>query len=446
MQEHILNIPMILSAIIMGVTFIGIFTEGLHGFHRTKFAMLGAIVMIIVGQIYGFYSPEKAIEAIDWNVIFLLGAMMTIVSIMIPTGGFEAIAYRIAYLSRGKLYLLMVLMGTVVAVISLMLDNVTTVVIFGPIIILIANALRVNPIPYLLTAALLSDTGGVATLVGDPPNLMIGSAKGIDFNTFFLHMGGVVLIAYIATILSLKFLFKEELSQKPQNIDFLENTKNYIKDMATWRVSLSVLGFMVILFIFHHLFHWEAWVVAVIGLTLILFLAPKVDMDGAFGKIEITLLAFFISLFVIIGGVEQTHFLEYVGSTIEPFVQSNLMGATILLMWVSAIFSAMIDNIPFTAAMIPIISGIEAQGIPAMPLWWALAIGVGMGGNGTHLGSTANVFIVTLSERLAKKENDPSLAITPYVWFRKGTPAMIATLIASTIVFLLFFDFFAKPI
>ncbi len=446
MQEYILDTPMILSAIIMGVTFIGIFTEGLHGFHRTKFAMLGAIVMIIVGQIYGFYSPEKAIEAIDWNVIFLLGAMMTIVSIMIPTGGFEAVAYRIAYLSRGKLYLLMVLMGTVVAVISLMLDNVTTVVIFGPIIILIANALRVNPIPYLLTAALLSNTGGVATLVGDPPNLMIGSAKGIDFNTFFLHMGGVVFIAYIATILSLKFLFKEELSQKPQNIDFLENTKNYIKDMTTWRVSLIVLGLMIILFIFHHLFHWNAWVVAVIGLTLILFLAPKVDMDGAFGKIEITLLAFFISLFVIIGGVEQTHFLEYIGSNIEPFVKSNLIGATIFLMWVSAIFSAMIDNIPFTAAMIPIISGIEAQGIPTMPLWWALAIGVGMGGNGTHLGSTANVFIVTLSERLAKKENDPSLAITPYVWFRKGTPAMIATLIASTIVFLLFFDFFAKPI
>ncbi len=444
MEHYIFNIPMLLSAIIMGVTFIGIFTEGLHGFHRTKFAMLGAIVMIIVGQIYGFYSPEKAIEAIDWNVVFLLGAMMTIVSIMLPTGGFEAIAYKIAYISKGRLYILMVLMGTAVAVISLMLDNVTTVVIFGPIIILIANALKVNPIPYLLTAALLSDTGGVATLVGDPPNLMIGSAKGIDFNTFFLHMSGVVLIAYIATILSLKFLFKKELSKKTQNIDF--ESKSHIKDMATWRVSLGVLGLMVILFIVHHLFHWDAWMVATIGLTLILFLAPNIDMDGAFGKIEITLLAFFISLFVIIGGVEQTHFLEYIGSNIEPFVKSNLMGATILLMWVSAIFSAMIDNIPFTAAMIPIIAGIEAQGIPAMPLWWALAIGVGMGGNGTHLGSTANVFIVTLSERLAKKENDPSLAITPYIWFKKGTPAMIATLIASTIVFLLFFDFFAKPI
>ena len=446
MEHYIFNTQMLLSAIIMGITFIGIFTEGLHGFHRTKFAMLGAIVMIIVGQIYGFYSPQKAIEAIDWNVVFLLGAMMTIVSIMIPTGGFEAVAYKIAYLSKGRLYILMVLMGTAVAVISLMLDNVTTVVIFGPIIILIANALKVNPIPYLLTAALLSDTGGVATLVGDPPNLMIGSAKGIDFNTFFIHMGGVVLIAYITTILSLKFLFKKELSQKPQNIDFLENSKNHIKDMTTWRVSLAVLGLMVILFIFHHLFNWDAWMVATIGLTLILFLAPNIDMDGAFGTIEITLLAFFISLFVIVGGVEQTHFLEYIGSSIEPFVKSNLMGATILLMWVSAIFSAMIDNIPFTAAMIPIIAGLEAQGIPVMPLWWALAIGVGMGGNGTHLGSTANVFIVTISERLAKKENDPSLAITPYIWFKKGTPVMIVTLIVSTIVFLIFFDFFAKPI
>ncbi len=446
MEHYIFDTPMLLSALIMGVTFIGIFTEGLHGFHRTKFAMLGALSMIIVGQIYGFYSPQKAIEAIDWNVVFLLGAMMTIVSIMRPTGGFEAIAYKIAYLSKGRLYTLMILMGTAVAVISLMLDNVTTVVIFGPIIILIATSLKVSPIPYLLTAALLSDTGGVATLVGDPPNLMIGSAKGIDFTTFFTHMGGVVLIAYISTVIALKFLFKKELSQKPETMDFSVHKKSEIKDKTTWNVSLWVLGLMVILFIFHHLFHWDAWMVATIGLTLILFLAPTIDMDGAFGTIEITLLAFFISLFVIVGGVEQTHFLEYIGSNIEPFVESNLMMATIILMWTSAIFSAMIDNIPFTAAMIPIIAGIEAQGIPATPLWWALAIGVGMGGNGSHLGSTANVFIVTLSERLAKKENDPSLAITPGVWFRKGTPAMIATLVASTVVFLLFFDFFSAPI
>ena len=444
MEQYVFTTPMMWSAIIMAVTFVCIFTEGLHGFHRTKFAMLGALVMIIVGQIYGFYSPKEALEAVDWNVVFLLGAMMTIVSIMIPTGGFEKIAYKIGLLSKGRLFILMTMMGTAVAVISLLLDNVTTVVIFGPIIVLICRALRVSPIPHLLAAALLSDTAGVATLVGDPPNLMIGSAYGIDFNTFFLHMGGIVFLAYLGTIVALKFLFKKELAQKPQAVSF--EGKEYLKDKVTWTRALVVLGIMVLLFIFHHSLGWDAWMVAVLGLTILLFIAPKTDMDGAFSRIEITLLAFFISLFIIVGGVEHTKFLEYLGSFIEPFVKQDLRLASIMLMWAAAIMSAMIDNIPFTAAMIPIILGIEAQGIPATPLWWALAIGVGMGGNGTHLGSTANVFIVTLSERLAKEQNDPSLAITPGIWFRKGTPTMLVTLILSTAAFWVFFDFFAKPI
>ena len=444
MEQYVFDTPMLLSAIIMILTFIGIFTEGLHGFHRTKFAMLGAGTMIIVGQIYGFYTPDQALKAIDWNVVFLLGAMMTIVSIMLPTGGFESIAYKIARLSKGRLFILMTLMGTAVAVISLMLDNVTTVIIFGPIIVLISSALKVNPIPYLLAAALLSDTGGVATLVGDPPNLMIGSAKGIDFNTFFIHMSGIVLAAYIGIIVSLKFLFKKELAVKPEVVEFKK--KDYITDKPTWNASLVVLGLMVILFIFHHTLGWDAWMVATFGLTLLLFIAPNTDMDQAFGKIEITLLSFFISLFVIIGGVEHTHFLEYIGSQIEPFVRSDLLMASLILMWGSAVLSAMIDNIPFTAAMIPILVGFETQGIPATPLWWALAVGVGMGGNGSHLGSTANVFIVTLSERLAREKNDPSLAITPGLWFRKGTPAMLVTLIISSIIFWLFFDFYSQAI
>ena len=149
---------------------------------------------MLSGQYFGFYSPELAIEAIDWNVI-LLGAMLTIVAIMIPTGGFQMLAYKIADLSKGRLFLLLAMMGTLVTVLSLLLDNVTTVVIFGPLIILICRSMKVSPIPYLLAAALLSDTGGVATLVGDPPNLMIGSAAGIGFNTFFYHMGGIVFVA-----------------------------------------------------------------------------------------------------------------------------------------------------------------------------------------------------------------------------------------------------------
>lgn len=438
------NTSMMVSAVILVLTFLGIFTEGVHGFHRTKFAMLGAGMMIFTGQWFGFYNPEQALQAIDWNVVFLLGAMMTIVGIMIPTGGFQALAYRIAEYSRGRLFLLMILMGTAVTVISLLLDNVTTVVIFGPLIVLICQALKVSPVPYLLAAALLSDTGGVATLVGDPPNLMIGSAAHIDFNTFLLHMGGIVFAAWLTILYALKFLFRKDLAVVPETSGFTD--KQEIKDPQTWRAALFVLGFMVILFIFHHALGWDAWMVSATGLTLLVFIAQRVDLDESFGALEMTLLIFFVSLFILVGGVEHSHFLEYIGSFIQPFVESDLLLASLVLMWAAAILSALIDNIPFTAAMVPIILGIEAQGINVTPLWWSLAIGVGMGGNGTHLGSTANVFIVTLSERLAKESGNPDLAITPGLWIKKGTPAMILTLLVSSVIFWLFFEFFQAPI
>jgi len=450
METHVLtetliwNTPMAVSATILIATFIGIFTEGVHGFHRTKFAMGGGGLMVLFGQYFGFYSPQLAVEAIDWNVVFLLGGMMTIVAIMIPTGGFQSLAYRIADLSRGRLFLLMVMLGTAVTVISLLLDNVTTVVIFGPLIVLICQALKVSPVPYLLAAALLSDTGGVATLVGDPPNLMIGSAAGIDFNTFLIHMGGIVLVAWLAILAVLKLLFRKELSVTPAQQDF--SGQGEITDRRTWYAAVAIMGIMVVLFIFHHALHWEPWFVAAIGLTLLVFIGRNVELDESFEDVEMSLLMFFISLFVVVGGVEHSHFLEYLGQYIRPFVESDLLLAAILLMWMAAILSAMIDNIPFTAAMVPIILGMEQQGINVTPLWWSLAIGVGMGGNGTHLGSTANVFIVTLSERLAKDSGDESLRITPGLWFRKGTPAMLLTLLASSITMWLFFDFFARPI
>lgn len=440
MEHLIFDTPMMVSAIILAVTFAGIFSESFHQVERVKVAMLGAGAMILAGQYFGFYDSELAIEAVDWNVVFLLGCMMAIVAIMIPTGGFEWLAYKIARFSKGRLYLLMVLIGTAVTVISLLLDNVTTVVIFGPLIILISQALKVNPIPYLLAAALLSDTGGVATLVGDPPNLMIGSAAGIDFNTFFIHMGGIVFCAWIAILLALRFLFRKELSVTPSG-EFTEDLP--IKDKQTWNRALAVLGGMVVLFVIHTSLGWEPWMVAAAGLTALMFLAKHTEMDATMEDVEISLLIFFISLFVLIGGVEHSHFLQWIGTFIEPFVNQDLMVATLVLMWVSAVLSALIDNIPFTAAMIPILMELETKGINVTPLWWALAIGVGMGGNGSHIGSTANVFIVTISERLAKKNNDPSLAITPGMWARKGLPAMVLTLIVSSILMVIFFNFFS---
>ena len=443
METLTLNAGMIASGIVLAITFIGIFSEHVHGMERSKMAAMGAVAMVVVGQIYGFYDPELAVEAVDWNVIFLLAAMMTIVSIMIPTGGFDWLAFKLAALSKGRLYLMLALIGTAVTVLSLLLDNVTTVVIFGPLIILIAKAQKINPIPYLLAAALLSDTGGIGTLVGDPPNLMIGSAADIDFNTFAIRMGPPVFVVWVVVLVMLKFLFRQELAAKPADVTFADVE---IKNPRLWKASLIILLVMIVLFMVHRTLHWEPWFVAVLGMTGLVFASRHLLMDHAVQHVELTLLMFFIGLFMVIGGVEHSEFLIYIGQFIQPFVESDLLVATLVLMWVAAFLSAAIDNIPFTAAMIPIILSMETQGINVTPLWWGLAMGVGLGGNGTHIGSTANVFIVTISERLAREENDPSLAITPYMWFKKGTPAMLGTLVVATILMTVFWDWFAEPL
>lgn len=438
-----MNEGMMVSGIILALSFIGIFTETLHGFSRVKVAMLGALTMLVVGQSYGFYNPEQAFEAVDWNVVFLLAAMMSIVAIMIKTGGFEVLATKIGAIAKGRQFLMLAMLGTAVTVISLLLDNVTTVVIFGPLIVLICQKMKVNAIPYLMAAALLSDTGGVATLVGDPPNLMIGSAANIAFTPFVEKMGLIVLVAWLATLFFLRLLFKSDLDKKAEGT--FDDVIPY-KDKSLWNKSLLVLALMVVLFIIHNQIHWEPWMVAVVGLIILSLLAKSLEFEEVMHEVEIPLLMFFIALFMIVGGVENSEFLQYLGQFIIPFVKDDFMLACIVLMWVAAIMSAAIDNIPFTAAMIPIILSLEAQGINVAALWWCLALGVGMGGNGTHIGSTANVYIVTVSERLARKEGNPDLAITPLMWAKKGLPVMFLTLIICTVIMYLFFDYYSAPI
>lgn len=438
-----MNQGMMVSGIILALSFIGIFTETIHGFSRVKVAMLGALVMLVVGQSYGFYNPEQAFEAVDWNVVFLLAAMMSIVAIMIKTGGFEVLATKIGQIAKGRQFLLLAMLGTAVTVISLLLDNVTTVVIFGPLIVLICQKMKVNAIPYLMAAALLSDTGGVATLVGDPPNLMIGSAANIAFTPFVQKMGLIVLVAWLGTLFFLRVLFKTDLDKKAEGT--FTDVIPY-KDKSLWNKSLMVLALMVVLFVIHNQIHWEPWMVAVVGLIILSLLAKSLEFEEVMHEVEIPLLMFFIALFMIVGGVENSEFLQYLGQFIIPFVKEDFLLACIVLMWVAAIMSAAIDNIPFTAAMIPIILSLEAQGINVAALWWCLALGVGMGGNGTHIGSTANVYIVTVSERLARQEGNPDLAITPLTWAKKGLPVMILTLLICTAIMYLFFDYYSAPI
>ena len=451
MELITLDQGMLVSGIILAVTFILIFTETLHGFHRVKVAMLGAGVMLVVGQAYGFYSPEAAFHAVDWNVVFLLGSMMAVVAIMVNSGGFEVLAANIGKIAKGRQFMLLALLGTAVTVISLLLDNVTTVVIFGPLIVLICQKMRVTAIPYLMAAALLSDTGGVATLVGDPPNLMIGSAFDIAFMPFAYKMFPIVFLAWIATLFFLRFLFKEELAVVPEGK--FEDSIPY-KDKGLWNKSLSILGLMVILFVVHNTIQWEPWMVAGTGLILLVILAKEIEFEDVMKNMthEIPLLMFFVALFMLVGGVEGSKFLEYLGQYIIPFlidpltgevIAENFMITCIVLMWVAAIMSAAIDNIPFTAAMIPIIASLESVGVNIAALCWCLALGVGMGGNGTHIGSTANVYIVTVSEKLAKTTGNPEMAITPLKWAKKGLPVMILTLVICTIIMYLFFDYYA---
>jgi Na+/H+ antiporter NhaD/arsenite permease-like protein len=435
--------PMLVSGAILALTFAAIFTEQLHGIERAKAAAAGAVAMIVAGQLFGFYSPEQALAAVDWNVVFLLAAMMTIIAVMIPTGGFERLAYKLAEWSRGNLFVTLATTGSAVTVLSLLLDNVTTVVIFAPLLVLIARAQRVTPVPYLLAAALLSNTGGVGTLIGDPPNIMIGSAADIGFNAFLLRMGPIAFVAWLAILVSFRVLFRRELAGRAAEA---VHPPVEIKDRRTWNVALAVLGGMIVLFVLQERLGWEPWFVAVVGMTTLLAICRRSPLEIAAARVEVTLLMFFIGLFMVVGGVVQSGLLTWVGEAVAPFVAGDLLIATLALLWIAALLSAAIDNIPFTAAMIPVLLGMQARGLNVTPLWWALSMGVGLGGNGTHIGATANVFVVTVSERLAREQGDPSLAITPAVWVKKGTPAMLASLVAATLVFILFFEYFERPL
>lgn len=434
--------PMMVSAIILCTTFLGIFTEQFHGIERAKFAMAGAGAIIVAGQYFGFYSPQLALEAIDWNVVFLLAIMMLIVSIMISTGGFDHLAQYLARVSGGSQLKLLILLGTVVTVISLLIDNVTTVIIFGPLIIMICRSMGISPVPYLLSAALLSDTGGVATLVGDPPNLMIGSAAGISFNSFIVHMGPPVLLAWLSILLGMHFLFKKELTSPI--VHSFDQVVEY-KNRRLWHKSLFVMSVMVVLFVIHHRIGWEPWLVAAACLTLLVFMSRTIELEAVTMHLETPLLIFFISLFVVIGGVEHSGLLQVIGDQFREVIAEHPKRAALQLLWAAAIFSALIDNIPFTAAMIPVLSGLQQDGMNVSVLWWALAMGVGMGGNGSHIGSTANVYIVTVSERLARQTGKPELAITPMLWIRKGTPVMLVTLVVCSLFIWFGYDYLFVP-
>lgn len=427
------------STVIFTVTFILIISEKLH---RTVIAIFGAMTMLVVGMFMGFYSPEQAIDAIDFNTLGLLTGMMAIVAILETTGVFQYLGILAAKKTKGNPWMLIVALGTLTSVLSMILDNVTTIILIVPVTIIIARMIKISPLPLLIAEAILSNVGGTATLVGDPPNIMIGSAAGFSFNSFLTHSLPIVLVVWFATLFVLRIVYKNEITEKPQHVDELMkmNEKDAIEDPRTLKIILGVLGLVVVLFFIHHKLHIEPSMVALIGAALALILvAPTKDPQKTFEKIELSVLAFFAALFVIVGGLEHAGVLGKLADLLVAGAADNIVMTAIIVLWASALLSSIVDNIPFTVAMIPVLAYLGAQGVDVNLLWWALVFGVGFGGNGTPIGSSAGIIVVSKSE-----QTDSPISFKE--WIRVGGTVMIVGLIITTGLILMFHGLLGGPI
>jgi Na+/H+ antiporter NhaD/arsenite permease-like protein len=410
-----------------------IFSERIN---RSIAAMAGAALMVAVGKALAFYSEQDAIASIDWNTLGLLLGMMILVAMLEPTGFFQYTAVWASRVSKGFPGRLFVLFGVVTTVFSMFLDNVTTVVLIAPVTILISEVLGISPKPFLIAEALLSNTGGVATLVGDPPNVLIGSAANLSFNDFLVHSLPVVVFAWAAALGLLYLMFWSELRQVPANRAAVLKLDpgEALNDRRSAIRILAVIAGAIVLFFLHSLLHLTPSFVA-LSAAAVALLVIRPPLEAILKKVEWSVLLFFGALFVIVGGLEKAGALDLLVSLLDYGTGFPPVVLGILVIWVVAVLSAVVDNVPITIALIPVIQGLGETGINPEPLWWALAFGAGFGGNGTIIGSSANIVVATLSE----KTRSP---ISAGQWIRRGLPVMIVTCLIASLIFWLAYDLF----
>ncbi len=383
--------------------------------HRTLAAMLGASIMLVVSYTIGTINPEyhilsyeTAIHAIDMNVIFLLMGMMIIVGILKHTGVFQWSAYKCYKLARGNVIFLSIILMTFTAVASAFLDNVTTMLLLTPVSIEIALSLGINPLALLIPEVLASNIGGTATLIGDPPNIMIGSYAGLTFLEFVKELTPVCIISMIILFAYSKLVYKGEYSKATvKDIDaFIEKLRQeyQITDSTLLTVGSIIMATVIAMFLTHGFWHMEVSIAALFGASLLFtygLISKKVDLLELIEKdIEWTTLLFFMFLFILVGAVEETGLLDLIADWVLHLSHGNLVASICLILWVSAIVSAFVDNIPFTATMLPIVAYLT-QVIPGAEsgvLWWSLAFGACFGGNGTMIGASANVVTLGIAE------------------------------------------------
>jgi Na+/H+ antiporter NhaD/arsenite permease-like protein len=365
-------------------------------FDRTLAALLGGLLVIAFGVI----DQREAFGAIDFNVIFLLAGMMVMAGILARTGLFEWLAISSVKLSRGQPLRLLIILALITAVMSAFLDNVTTVVLAAPVTLSIAGRLRISPTPFLISQILASNIGGTATLIGDPPNILIGSAAGLDYGAFLVNLGPVVVLVFAAFVVTMRVMFGPTLGVQHEDraAVLALSARETIRDVPLLArglivVSLTILGFLV-----HQPLHLEAATIALLGATALL-LVSGIDPHEAFREVEWSTIFFFVGLFLLVQSVVHVGIVGGVADVLAGAVGGNAGLATIGLLWFSALASAVVDNIPYTATAIPVVQRLAESGLPAEPMWWALALGSCLGGNLTLVGASANVVVASMSAR-----------------------------------------------
>jgi Na+/H+ antiporter NhaD/arsenite permease-like protein len=408
--------------------------------HKTVVAIVGASLMLVLKILQQHEAFHLEMYGVDWNVIILLISMMVIINLMRPTGIFEFIAIKSAKWGRGEPFRIMAIFAVVTAVLSALLDNVTTVLLITPVTLLIADALEVDPIPYLISCAFASNIGGTATLIGDPPNIMIASKAQLNFMDFIYHLTPVVVIMMAAYLIMIKAIWgrklrtRDELKQRIMKM----NERDAIKDPVMLTKSLVVLGIVLVGFVFHGVLHFQPATVAFFGAGLLLLTSGTHDPHHILAEVEWPTIFFFMGLFIIVGGVVKVGLIKWMSLKILELTQGNLFTTSMVVMWFSAFASAIIDNIPYVATMNPLIVDMASQLWPSatgvqllqhpdlMPLWWSLALGACLGGNGSAIGASANVIVVGMSEKAGKK-------ISFMKFMAYGMPIMILTIVISTL-------------
>lgn len=421
-----MEIKVIIAVVIFLLVMAAIISEKIN---RAVVAMAGALLMII----FKIITLETGIHHIDFNTIGVLIGMMMFVSVVKNSGLFEYIAILSAKKAKGDPWKIMFVFMLITAVLSSILDNVTTVLLIGPMTIVIAQILKIDATPFLVTQILASNIGGTATLIGDPPNIMIGSAAGLSFMDFIINLGPVVIVILLVTVWSFKLIYGKKLTVEPQfkeEIMKLDEAKA-IKDMVLIKKSLVMMVLILLGFMLHNIINLESSVVALTGATIMLFIGRQ-DVDEILASIEWTTIVFFGGLFVIVGGLVEVGLIENIANTLISATQGQRVLTMILILWLSAIVSSFLDNIPFVATLIPLLLTMKGKGIDVEPLWWATSLGACLGGNGSLIGASANIVLSNIG-------NKNGYPITFKNYLKIGFPLMILSIIISTIYLLICF-------